>query len=76
MSETEEHRLLRELDPEHNKGSNRARATTIEYKGKTYYGWRELQENTGVSKHLYKKYYINGMDPEERIGKNGPVPGS
>ena len=47
----------------------------IEYKGKTYYGWRELQEGTGVTKHLYNKYYLNGIDPEMRIGANGPVKG-
>lgn len=44
----------------------------IEYKGVEYIGWRELFEATGVSKHLYKRYYINGVDPEPRIGKNGP----
>jgi len=24
--------------------------------------------------HLYKKYYEKGIDPEKRIGSNGPVP--
>lgn len=48
----------------------------IEYKGKTYYGWRELQEGTGVTKHLYNKYYLNGIDPETRIGANGPMKGT
>lgn len=46
----------------------------IEYKGKTYYGWRELREATGVTKALYRKYYLNGLDPEPRIGTDGPVP--
>jgi hypothetical protein len=46
----------------------------IEYKGKIYYGWRELKEYTGVSKALYNKYYLNNIDPEKRIGKNGPTP--
>lgn len=45
---------------------------SLEYKGKMYYGWRELHEATGVSKHLYKKYYLKGIDPEFRIGANGP----
>lgn len=45
----------------------------IEYKGKTYFGWRELKEETGVSKHLYRKYYVKGYDPEARIGKDGPI---
>ena len=45
----------------------------IEYKGVTYYGWRELHEATNVTKHLYKKYYLKGIDPETRIGTNGPA---
>jgi len=45
----------------------------IEYKGVIYYGWNELKESTGVTKHLYKKYYEKGIDPEKRIGANGPV---
>ena len=45
----------------------------IEYEGKTYYGWRELQEATGVTKHLYNKYYKQGIDPKSRIGANGPA---
>lgn len=48
---------------------------SIEYKGKTYYGWRELKEATGVTKHLYNKYYINGIDPTARIGADGPAKG-
>jgi len=45
----------------------------IEYNGVEYYGWRELQEATGLSKFLYKKYYLKGINPIPRIGKNGPV---
>jgi hypothetical protein len=48
----------------------------IEYKGVVYYGYRELKEVTGVSKHLYNKYYLKGIDPEPRIGKDGPVKGT
>ena len=48
----------------------------IEYKGVIYYGYKDLMENTAVSKHLYNKYYLNGIDPEPRIGKDGPVTGS
>ena len=44
----------------------------IEYKGVLYFGWKELLEKTKVTKHLYKKYYLNGVDPEPRIGKDGP----
>jgi hypothetical protein len=50
------------------------RALLLEYKGVNYYGWRELKESTGVSKDLYKKHYLNGIDPEPRIGKDGPAP--
>lgn len=45
----------------------------LEYKGTLYYGYRELQEKTGVSEFLYKKYYKKGIDPEFRIGKDGPI---
>lgn len=57
------------------KGKDVHNVKPIEYKGVTYYGWRELAEATGVSKHLYKKYYINGIDPEPRIGADGPAKG-
>lgn len=56
------------------KGKQIHNTIELEYKGKMYYGWRELQEATGVTKHLYKKYYLTGMDPESRIGKDGPAP--
>lgn len=49
------------------------RALLLEYKGVEYYGWRELKESTGVTKNLYRKYYLNGIDPEPRIGKDGPA---
>jgi len=45
----------------------------IEYKGVIYYGWRDLLEKTKVTKHLYKKYYLKGIDPEFRIGCDGPI---
>ena len=54
--------------------SKEKNAIRIEYNGKEYVGGRELLEATGVSKHLYKKYYLKGEDPSDRIGKNGPVP--
>jgi len=59
--------------PKDTKGINNGNVLSIEYKGKIYYGWRELKEATRVTKELYKKYYINGIDPEFRIGANGPV---
>lgn len=54
------------------KGKDIHNTLDIEYKGVLYYGWRELLEETKVTKHLYKKYYLNGIDPEPRIGCNGP----
>jgi hypothetical protein len=56
------------------KGKQIHNTLDIEYKGVIYYGWRELLEKTKVTKHLYKKYYLNGMDPEPRIGCDGPNP--
>jgi hypothetical protein len=46
----------------------------LEYNGKIYLGWKDLEKETGVSKTLYKKYYLNGIDPLIRKGKNGPIP--
>lgn len=48
-------------------------AKRLEYKGKIYIGYKELYRATKVSKHLYVKYYLNGIDPEFRIDKNGPI---
>lgn len=45
----------------------------IEYKGEYFYSWQHLYKEKKVSKRLYKKYYMNGVDPEFRIGKNGPI---
>jgi 5-methylcytosine-specific restriction endonuclease McrA len=46
----------------------------IEYKGHIYIGWQELLNETGISKFLYKRFYLKGFDPSDRIGKNGPIP--
>ena len=46
-------------------------ALRLEYKGEIYLGWSDLLERTGCSKHLYKKFYKNGIDPDFRIGKDG-----
>jgi hypothetical protein len=56
------------------KAARQKNSTRIEYKGKIYLGWKTFSEETGVSKELYKKYYLNGIDPEFRIGSNGPIP--
>lgn len=53
--------------------SKEVTAKRLEYNGKEYLGWKELLEETGVSKHLYKKFYVNGIDPSFRVGKDGPM---
>lgn len=54
--------------------SKLVKSNRIEYKGKIYLGWKELQDLTGVSKFLYNRFYAKGFDPEDRIGKDGPLP--
>lgn len=44
----------------------------LEYNGVVYDGWAALKQQTGITRELYNKYYINGIDPTDRIGKNGP----
>lgn len=46
----------------------------IEYDGVIYYGWRDLLEKTKVTKHLYRKYYLKGINPLDRKGVSGPIP--
>lgn len=59
---------------EHRTKIKESKLTDIEYKGIMYRGWDALLECTGVSKHLYKKYYLNGYDPEVNIGvKHNPT---
>lgn len=45
----------------------------IEYNGIVYDGWSSLSEQTGVTKHLYNKFYVHGIDPIFRVGKDGPM---
>lgn len=45
----------------------------IEYKGVYYNGYKALKEKTKVTQLLYKKYYLNGYDPEVNIGNFHPV---
>lgn len=64
---------LREIGLKGAIASAKVNGKKVEYKGKTYQSWPDLLEKTGVSKYLYKKYYMNGIDPEPRIGTDGPV---
>ena len=43
---------------------------TLEYNGINYLGYDELYNNTGISRHLYLKYYKNGIDPVQFVGDN------
>lgn len=43
-----------------------------EYNGVTYIGLSDLLKATGLTKKKYN-YYINGIDPTFRDGKNGPM---
>jgi len=36
-------------------------ATKIRYNGKTYFGWKELKDQTGVSKYMFKKYSLGSI---------------
>lgn len=54
----------------HKKAIGEAHKKVLEYNGKIYRGYVELEEKTGVTKHLYKKYYLNGIDPLEYKNNN------
>lgn len=47
-------------------------ANKIEYKGKYYYSWLQLERDKGFNKKLYYEYYLNGDDPEKYLGRLGP----
>ena len=49
------------------------RTEIIKYLDGIYFGWDDLKEKTGVTKFLYRKYYINGIDPVPRIGNRRRV---
>jgi len=55
---------------DHKNNIRKKKLTNIEYKGTIYTGYDELKINTGVSYHLYNKFYKNGIDPEQYIGNN------
>jgi hypothetical protein len=47
-----------------------AHTKTIEYKGLLYLGYDELFKSTGISRHLYTKYYLKGQDPTPFVKNN------
>lgn len=50
-----------------------AQLQQLEYKGNIYFGYKDLENKTLVTKHLYKKYYLNGYDPEVNINNKHPI---
>lgn len=40
----------------------------LEYKGNIYNGYKDLKDSVGVSRHLYLKFYLKGIDPDPYIG--------
>lgn len=54
----------------HKNNIRKKKLTVIEYKGIEYVGYEELKKMTGISYHLYNKFYKNGIDPEPYVGNN------
>ena len=48
---------------EHKRKIGEGNKKTHEYCGEYYHGWDKLLKETGVSKHLYNKYYTKGINP-------------
>lgn len=46
-------------------------AKRIEYNGEEYLSWKTFTEETGISRHLYNKFYKFGIDPAFRVGEVG-----
>lgn len=44
-----------------------AHTKTLEYNGENYFGFDDLKSKTGISYHLYYKYYLNGIDPSQYV---------
>lgn len=45
----------------------------IAYEGREFLGWKELEDETGISRYLYNKFYRHGINPSFRVGKDGPM---
>lgn len=56
------------LSAEHIQKLKEIHLIEIEYRGIIYSGWDSLLQQTGVTVYLYKKYYLNGYDPEVNKG--------
>lgn len=68
----------RQKSETHKNNIGQAHKKKLEYAGEIYFGYEDLKERGGISKHIYQKYYLNGIDPSPylinpyyaRIGKN------
>lgn len=54
----------------HKESIRKKKYKELEYNGVYYEGYESLFEETGVSYHLYNKYYKKGINPEPYIGNN------
>lgn len=54
----------------HKEAISKSKLKSIEYKGIIYLGYKSLFDSTGVSSYLYKKFYLQGIDPEPFVGNN------
>ena len=54
---------------EHKRKIGEGNKKTHEYCGEYYHGWDKLLKETGVSKHLYNKYYTKGINPTSYFRK-------
>jgi hypothetical protein len=52
-----------------NISSAKVKSNPIEYAGDVYFGWKDLETKTEVTKFLYFKYYRNGIEPLQFKGK-------
>jgi hypothetical protein len=55
---------------EQRKKQSEAKKKLLEFNGKQYLGYSDLTSHTGITYHLYNKYYLKGIDPLPFIGNN------
>ena len=59
-----------EKSQSHKKSIGESHKKILEYKGNYYRGYQDLKTSTGVTRHLYIKFYVNDIDPEPYINNN------
>ncbi len=63
-----------ELQQQHLSRHIKSHTNGIDFFGNIYVSYTSLLKETGCTIDLYKKYYLNNIDPRPRIGSNGPPP--